>query len=215
MNFFTKIFRANDPKRVSRFHTQRGELVPWSDLIQVPIEILMRLAGKHRGGPWMAKSAVTLLQEILIRHPGMRVLEIGGGSSTLFFAKYASHLCTIEEDFDWANKITEMMVNNKCHFQLEVTNLDEWLNKSEHIFNNFDLVLIDGSTDFLRKKAIELISRKNPSAVYVLDNSDRKIFNSLNFHLQPIRIIRKHGLVRHPFQATETSFYWFKALDDR
>ena len=214
MNFFTKIFRANDPKRVSRFHTQRGELVPWSDLIQVPMEILMRLAGKHRGGPWMAKSAVSLLQEILIRHPGMRVLEIGGGSSTLFFAKYASQLCTIEEDLDWANKITEMMVNTKCHFQLEVTNLEEWLNKNEHKFNNFDLVLIDGSTDYLRKKAIEEISRKNPSAVYVLDNSDRKIFNSLNFHRQPIRIIRRHGLVRHPFQATETSFYWFNRLAD-
>ena len=106
------------------------------------------------------------------------------------------------------------MVNTKCHFQLEVTNLEEWLNKNEHKFNNFDLVLIDGSTDYLRKKAIEEISRKNPSAVYVLDNSDRKIFNSLNFHRQPIRIIRRHGLVRHPFQATETSFYWFNRLAD-
>ncbi len=213
MTFFTKIFRANDTKRISRFHTLRGDLIPASDLFQVPLEMLMRLSGRHRGGPWLSKSAVSLLQKILSDNPGLRVLEIGGGSSTQFFAKYAKYLYTIEDDLEWANKITKMMINVECEFHMEVTNLDVWLNNNAHLFNNFDLVLIDGSSDILRKKAIETISHKNPKAVYVLDNSDREIFNSLNFQVQPTKVIRRYGLVRHPFQATETTFYWFRRLD--
>ena len=74
---------------------------------------------------------------------------------------------------------------------------------------DFDIVLIDGSTDEVRKLAIENLPSLNKGAVYILDNSDRQVFENLKFVLEPTKIVRKHGLVRHPFQATETTFYWF------
>jgi predicted O-methyltransferase YrrM len=138
-----------------------------------------------------------------------RILEIGGGRSSRYFARRVSSLTTIEEDKHWATRIAEMVSDENCNFEIEVTSVESWLLTRNKTNMNFDLVLIDGSTDAVRKKAIERLPSLNPAAVYILDNSDREIFNNLDFVVKPTKVLRKHGLVRHPFQATETTFYWF------
>jgi hypothetical protein len=74
---------------------------------------------------------------------------------------------------------------------------------------DFDIVLIDGGSDSARRKALEILPSLNPNAVYILDNSDREIFYQVKFVSQPKNVIRHSGLIRNPFQATETTFYFF------
>jgi hypothetical protein len=84
-----------------------------------------------------------------------------------------------------------------------------WLNSRTKDNMDFDIVLIDGGSDEARKRTLEVLPALNPKAIYILDNSDRSIFKEINFVMQPKSIIRHSGLIRHPFQATETTFFYF------
>jgi len=176
----------------------------------MPIELILRLANIHRNGPWLSKPAIELLSELIDEKFPTRVLEIGGGKSSEFFSEKVSSLLTIEEDEKWASRITELVTNKNCKFEIQIIDVKLWLKTRNTTNMNFDIVLIDGSSDEVRRMAIEKLPSLNKAAIYILDNSDRNIFRDLNFAVEPTKIIKKCGLVRHPFQATETSFFWFQ-----
>jgi tRNA A58 N-methylase Trm61 len=205
-----KLLKAGDVNRTSRIHTLRGQLIPVSEIFTIPLELVMRILHLRRQGPWLSKPAIRLLAQLMSERYPARVLEIGGGSSSKFFANKAGSLLTIEEDKEWARKIIDIVGTKNCEFEIIVTDVESWLNTRNESNMEFDLVLIDGSTDVVRKKVLEKLPTLNSGAVYILDNSDRTIFNKIDFVFEPTRILRKHGLVRQPFQATETTFFWFK-----
>ena len=209
MRLSSKVIRAGDESRKTRFHTLRGELIPKRELITVPMEFLLRLCGRERTGPWISKSAVRELSRLLNDGTHRRILEIGGGRSTSFFSQRASFLMTIEENSEWALKIKRQIDKGEKEFQLVNIDLTDWLNTRTKSNMDFDVVLIDGGTDVARKMALEMLPSLNSRAIYILDNSDRSIFGELKFSSQPKKIVRYSGLIRNPFQATETSFYYF------
>lgn len=203
-----KILRAGDKARISRFHTLRGDLIPIREILTLPVEIILRLVGIKRRGPWLCKNAIRELSEAL-KDGNKRVLEIGGGKSTSYFLQRASFLMTIEDDPIWASRIRLKTNANERQFEMLISSLDEWLPSRTKLNMDFDIVLIDGGSDTMRRKALEILPVLNPSAIYVLDNSDRQIFDRINFSIYPKKIVRHFGMVRHPFQATETTFYYF------
>lgn len=209
MQINSKIVRAGNDKRKTRFHTLRGDLIPMREIATVPIELFLRLIGCQRRGPWLSKSAVKEISRLLADGRHKRVLEIGGGRSTFFFSKRVSFLMTVEEDSEWAAHIRQKISKKDDKFQLVNVKLDEWLNSRTKENMDFDIVLIDGGSDIARKKALEILPILNPEAVYILDNSDREIFYQVKYFSQPKKVIRYSGLIRHPFQATETTFYFF------
>lgn len=209
MQFKSKLIRAGNEVRLSRFHTLRGELISKREMIALPFELILRLIGFKRRGPWLSKSAVKELSRLLKGDPKKRVLEIGGGKSTYYFSKRTSFLMTIEEDPEWASRIQRQIAKENCEFELVNSELEDWLlSRTKHNMN-FDIVLIDGGTDRARKKALEILPILNSKAIYILDNSDRTIFHQIHFHIQPVKIVRYSGMIRHPFQATETTFFYF------
>lgn len=65
--------------------------------------------------PWITFSAIDYLQSILTRE--MSVFEYGGGGSTLFFAKRAQRVVTVEHDPEWAAKLRRALAErdyNNC-----------------------------------------------------------------------------------------------------
>ena len=48
--------------------------------------------------PWLTLSCVRFLEEFLKLNPNSKILEIGGGNSTLFFKKNGYNIKTIESD---------------------------------------------------------------------------------------------------------------------
>lgn len=209
MGIITKVLRAGDEARISRFHTLRGELIPKKEILTLPIELVLRVIGFKRKGPWLSRNAISALSDLLTDGKHNRVLEIGGGESTAYFAKRSSFLMTIEEDSSWAARIQAKIKKNDNGFQLVISSLEEWLPTRTENNMDFDIVLIDGGSDSHRLKALEILPKLNPNAVFVLDNSDRNIFGHVDFHTLPKRVIRYSGMIRHPFQATETTFYYF------
>jgi predicted O-methyltransferase YrrM len=117
---------------------------------------------------------------------------------------------TIEEDAEWARKIQTQISKSKHEFVLVNTELSLWLNSRNKHNMDFDIVLIDGGSDEARKRSLEILPTLNPKAIYILDNSDREIFKEINFELKPLHTTRFSGLIRNPFQATETTFFYFE-----
>ncbi|NCV45032.1 MAG: hypothetical protein EBX09_05745 [Actinobacteria bacterium] len=210
MSILTKIIRAGNEDRRTRFHTLRGNLIPKREIATAPIELFLRCVGLERKGPWLSKSAVREISKLLRDGKHTRVLEIGGGRSTTYFSKHTSFLMTIEEDAEWARKIQTQISKSKHEFVLVNTELSLWLNSRNKHNMDFDIVLIDGGSDEARKRSLEILPTLNPKAIYILDNSDRDIFKEINFELKPLHTTRFSGLIRNPFQATETTFFYFE-----
>jgi len=210
MTLRDKIVKSGNYERISRFHTLRGQRIPITEIFTIPFELTLRILNIHRDGPWLCKSAIKLISQLISEKQTTRILEIGGGRSSKYFSERVSSLLTIEEDEKWAEKILNLGLNKKCNFEIQVTNVEQWLKTREAANMNFDIVLIDGASDAVRKMVIETLPKLNESAVYILDNSDRKIFENLQFMVKPNKIVKKHGLLRHPFQASETTFFWFQ-----
>jgi predicted O-methyltransferase YrrM len=57
------------------------------------------------GLPWLSWPAVDFLEQHL--HPGMRVLEFGGGGSTEFFLSRGCDVVTVERSMEWIDKISK------------------------------------------------------------------------------------------------------------
>ena len=210
MQFINKLLRAGDVNRISRFHTLRGELIPFKEILLIPVELVLRFFQVHRSGPWLPKKAIYALNEILHEGANKKVLEIGGGSSSKFFSNRCSKLVTIEEDLMWGVVIKKQIQNRNCDFQLVLTDTEDWLNQLEKDGTEYDLILIDGASDEVRKKCLVKLSIMYKSAVIVLDNSDRNTFRDIESRVKPVKTVRFNGLLRNPFQAYETTFFWFK-----
>ncbi len=56
------------------------------------------------GYPWMALGAILTLERLL--QPTWRVLELGSGGSTLFFARRCASVQSYETDETWAKRVT-------------------------------------------------------------------------------------------------------------
>ena len=172
--------------------------------------MVLRFFQVHRSGPWLPKKAIYALNEILHEGANKNVLEIGGGSSSKFFSNRCSKLVTIEEDLTWGEVIKKQIQNRNCDFQLVLTDTEDWLNQLEKDGTEYDLILIDGASDEVRKKCLVKLSIMYKSAVIVLDNSDRNTFRDIESRVKPVKTVRFNGLLRNPFQADETTFFWFK-----
>jgi hypothetical protein len=59
----------------------------------------MWFAKAHPDAPWLAKSAILLLDSYL--KPGDIGFEWGSGRSTLWFAQRVAHLYSVEDNRDW------------------------------------------------------------------------------------------------------------------
>jgi hypothetical protein len=86
LRIWHKIVRAGTINRISRFHTLRGDLIPLTEILLIPLEMLLRTFQVHRKGPWLPRSAIKALDKCFEKGSVRNVLEIGGGGSSKFFA---------------------------------------------------------------------------------------------------------------------------------
>lgn len=210
LRIWHKIVRAGTINRISRFHTLRGDLIPLTEILLIPSEMLLRIFQVHRKGPWLPRSAIKALDKCFKKGSVRSVLEIGGGSSSKFFAARSSSLITIEENPAYADSIKKDLSNTECDFHLIQCETETWLNQLQKQDTEYDLILIDGATDAVRKKCLIKLAKIYKNAIIILDNSDREIFRGVEYEVQATKIARYTGVLRNPFQASETTFFWFK-----
>lgn len=105
---------------------------------------------------------------------GTRVLEVGGGNSTLWFLNQGAEVVCIESDPDWARHVRSHAEGN-ARLQLEVLEGREAMNFIDALPDaSFDIVLID-STHLATRRFDALghaLLKLRQGGWMVLDNSD-------------------------------------------
>jgi len=101
--------------------------------------------------PWLSLDSIEFLEEYL--DDTMKVLEFGGGGSTLFFANRVNSVLTIEGDQGWIEQLNSNIkkfgINNVTikHSPLDASNPKE-MYASDYIntlpSRQFDVILVDG-----------------------------------------------------------------------
>src|SRR6267154_4826382 len=111
--------------------------------------------------PWFSYAAIDFLEGFL--QPDMTICEYGSGGSTLFFAKRAKNVYSIEDNPKWfelvSNRLREKSINN---VQLKLFPFDfknpvgfensEYLNAMPD--QRFDVIVIDGSEEWTQVRPV-------------------------------------------------------------
>lgn len=176
MSFLKKIFRAH-PNAKSRFHDLQGHSAPIDRVaFNYPRAIWSRLVlstmNKFPERPWISYDAAKRLEAFMAESP-RSVLEFGSGNSTLWFAKRAALLHSVEHNPDWYQKLQEMLAKT----EKRGTVLHE-LRETEEGYSTFrtdsddlwDIILIDGI--WRLPVAHHHVEKLAPDGILYLDNSD-------------------------------------------
>lgn len=170
----TKLLKAGDPSRRSRFHTARDEVITLSAGLHFPFTIgyilLPRLTPWRPRIPWIPFTAIRALSRHLTAFSS--VVEIGSGMSTLWLASRCQRLVSIEADKEWFARVQAKLQQHGCR------NVDlryRWVADAMSDFGEFadgslDLVIVDGGP---RETCLDaaLPKVRAGGAVYV-DNTD-------------------------------------------
>lgn len=162
---------------------------------------------RNPDAPWLTREAVEFLAGWLLKD--YNGLEWGSGKSTLWFAKYAHHLISIEHHAGWFREISLKLKKNKLdnvtyyHCPDISSGASEYV-KIAHNFSkeSFDFILIDGELrDHCALAAIPLVK---PGGLLMIDNVNRYLPNQS----RSPESIRKGAASRDWFDFSKKVYGW-------
>lgn len=126
---------------------------------QVPVDL------NNEPLPWFTYPAIEYISQLDLKDK--TVFEWGSGNSSLYFAKRAKQLISVEDNKEWYERNSEVNLSNQQIFLAEGS---EYINYIEKFGCLFDLIIIDGKDRFeCAKKAPAFLKE---GGFIVLDNSD-------------------------------------------
>jgi len=166
-----------------RFTDYEGHKPSWYSISKLPY-ILKTYFESYRAPimqkpiPFLTMDAIRLMDKLV--KPGMNILEIGGGNSSLWFLKRGVNLTTYEHDRQWAlmveSKVKEHPEQyNAESFTLRIMQGSDVLNDLEKLGDKcFDVLLVDCMNAYTRRTECLRIakSKVKDGGWVILDNSD-------------------------------------------
>jgi SAM-dependent methyltransferase len=175
MTFVTKII-SGDRLRKSRLHDEKGNFASWKNIVlhggPALVSGFLRISVGYRPEmPWIAYTAIDQLKGFLNKRS--RVLEFGSGMSTIWYAKQAGEVFSVEDCQPWYDKVAKIiqekkLTNTTYKFAANEPEYSSFMSDDE---DGFDLVMVDGS---YRSKCIaHAVKLVKPGGILYLDNSDK------------------------------------------
>lgn len=163
--------------------------------------------------PWYSYPCIDFLKSRT--YEGKRILEFGGGQSTVWWSSRAEFVVTFEADKDWVNKLSDLNIPNLALHQVSIDNPSDLLNQIRKICRNgayrpFDVVIIDGLwwRKALIPVAIEMVSE---TGVIVCDNADQEDFGFYKGFLESgLKRVDFVGIAPGTLSPECTSIYFSK-----
>ena len=157
----------------SRFHDEKGNRVPLWQTYELFIAGMLRLSQSLIDRPylpWIPLAVIGVIGQIL--NARSHVLEFGSGRSTIWYARRAGSVVSVENDLGWFRRVSELLE------RLRIVNVDyrhrtdaAYPDVNEFSDGSFDLIIVDGSN---RARCIESAHSKLRSGGYLyLDNTDK------------------------------------------
>ena len=176
-----KLIKATDSKRSSRFHDGDNIFMGWRNFLCLPMAatqwLLIKLFGKRPALPWWPYDAVERIDSLI--RPDWRVIEFGAGNSTLWMAKRAESVTSVEDNKEWFNFLSGKIKKDKIqNISVLFRKNDDYFDTSNFPLRNYHLCVVDGS---YRSKCIENIMENIVDGGYIyLDNSDQDKDGAMN-----------------------------------
>jgi predicted O-methyltransferase YrrM len=165
----------HDPgSRAGRFHTARGPM-PLSAWLRYPSARRLARRGVIPERPWIVPAAIGWLRRRIRRD--WRILELGAGRSTPWFARRAGAVLSLEDNPDWHRLTSELLREQGLEVDLSLIAVEEFPRAVAALDEaSFDLVVVD----FLEAAEVSRIDalrpargKVRPSGHLLLDDSDR------------------------------------------
>lgn len=133
------------------------------------------------GLPWWNVAATREVAEFLRARPNARVFEYGAGASTIWLARHAASVTSVEHHVGWHQRLTRE-VARYSNIRLDHRELggDAYTGAISEIGGMFDLIVIDG-----RRRAqclARAIPHLAPGGVILFDDSGRSRYRAAIRH---------------------------------
>jgi hypothetical protein len=154
--------------------------------------------------PMLVMDAIRFLDKEVTR--GARVLELGGGNSTLWFLKKGAELTTLESSQEWADFIKA----KADHGNLKVLDRNGVLAYLHSLPDRiFDVVLVDCKSALInRNEAVGIVRNKVRTGGWlVLDNSDAPRFQAAKETMKDRPRLVFSGFTPMRFVVCQTSMW--------
>ncbi|MEL6429612.1 MAG: class I SAM-dependent methyltransferase [Planctomycetota bacterium] len=168
-------------RRRNRLEDMEGFRPAWSSLRHLPATVRSYLEARRRPilrrpVPFLVHEAIEHLATLV--RPGARVLEFGGGNSTLWFLARGAEVVTIEHSEEWADHVRAAAVERHgpdAPLRVVVAEGSEALAAANALDDaSFDVGLVDCmNAHTWRRDAVEAaLPKVAPGGTLCLDNSD-------------------------------------------
>ncbi|WP_394951331.1 hypothetical protein [uncultured Helicobacter sp.] len=152
--------------------------------------------------PWYVYPCIEYLNNLDFSKK--EILEFGGGQSSLYWAKRASHITTIESDKQWFKTLQSQQAPNQDLYLKTTLNGDphqDYAHFALSLGKKFDCVIVDGgdingenTRMACAKVAVEILNtHAQEGAMIILDNAD--------WHRGCARFLREQGLIEIDFHG--------------
>lgn len=151
--------------------------------------------------PWVTYSFIDFIAERIKKEH--TVFEFGSGNSTLYYAKRAKKVVSVEHDRDWFNKISSGKPANSDMVFCELQSNGDYSKMPASMGQKFDIIIVDGRDRV--NCCYHSIQALSETGVVVLDDSERAKYNDARVFFQ------KEGFKELSFSGISPGLFYRKS----
>ncbi|WP_276345769.1 FkbM family methyltransferase [Daejeonella sp. JGW-45] len=151
--------------------------------------------------PWVTYSFIDFIAERIKKEH--TVFEFGSGNSTLYYAKRAKKVVSVEHDKDWFNKISSGKPANSDMVFCELQTNGDYSKMPASMGQKFDIIIVDGRDRV--NCCYHSIPALGETGVVVLDDSERAKYNDARIFFQ------KEGFKELSFSGISPGLFYRKS----
>ncbi|PWS32952.1 FkbM family methyltransferase [Pedobacter paludis] len=157
--------------------------------------------GKGEALPWVTYSFIDFIKERI--NNTQNIFEYGSGSSTIFYAKKAGTVTSVEHDKGWFDMVKNTSPANAEMIFCKLEKNGEYSKKASMLNKKFEIIIVDGRDRVnCCKHSVDALSS---DGVIVLDDSEREVYN-------PARIfLKEKGFKELSFSGISPGLFYEKA----
>ena len=151
--------------------------------------------------PWVTYSFIDFIKERISNSHS--VFEFGSGNSTLFYAKYAKKVVSVEHDKAWFDKISKTRASNSDIIYVELETNGKYSRAALNSADRFDIIIVDGrDRNNCCKQSVDALT---DSGVIVLDDSERPDYE------EAVRFLINAGFKHIAFSGVSPGLFYRKS----
>jgi hypothetical protein len=151
--------------------------------------------------PWVTYSFIDFIRGRI--NPSHCIFEFGSGNSTLFYARYAGKVVSVEHDKAWFDKIYAGKPENSEMVFCELQADGRYCRTPQSSPEKFNIIIVDG------RDRVNCIKQSLPAlaadGILVLDDSERDIYH------EGVLFLREKGFKELPFTGISPGSFIYKA----